>query len=69
MHKKGNIHDALNYRPISLTSGFSIIYEHIVFVKILNHPNIVRYNNIWEEVLNSSTEVYLSSVQILRYQW
>ena len=37
VHKKGNIHNALNYRPISLTSGFSRIYEHIVSVKILNH--------------------------------
>ena len=37
VHKKGNIHDAFNYRPISLTSGFSRIYEHIVSVKFLNH--------------------------------
>ena len=35
--KKGNKHNALNYRQISLTSGFSQTFEAIISIKILNH--------------------------------
>ena len=37
VYKKGNKHDPLNYRPISLTSTFSRIFEHIISQKIFNH--------------------------------
>ena len=37
VHKKVKKHNAFNYRSISLTSGFSRIFEHIIYVKILNH--------------------------------
>ena len=37
VYKKGNKHNPLNYRPISLTSGFSRIYEHIISIKNFNH--------------------------------
>ena len=61
MHKKGNIHDALNYRPISLTSGFSRIYEHIVSVKILNHlfDNKLLTNKQFGFVPNRSSTIQL----------
>ena len=61
VHKKGNIHDALNYRPISLTSGFSRIYEHIVSVKILNHlfDNKLLTNKQFGFVPNRSSTIQL----------
>ena len=37
VYKKGNKHNALNYRPISLTSSFSRTFERIMSIKILNH--------------------------------
>ena len=37
VYKKGIKHDPLNYRPISLTSTFSQIFEHIISQKIFNH--------------------------------
>ena len=37
IHKKGSKHNPLNYRPISLTSSFCKIFEHIVSVKMLEH--------------------------------
>ena len=37
VHKKGNKHNPLNYRPISLISTFSWIFKHIISQKIFNH--------------------------------
>ena len=61
MHKKGNIHDALNYRPITLTNGFSRIYEHIVSVKIFNHffDNKLLTNKQFGFVPNRSSTIQL----------
>ena len=36
VYKKGNKHNPLNYRPISLTKTFSRIFEHIISQKIFN---------------------------------
>ena len=59
VHKKGNKHNALNYRPISLTSGFSQIFEHITSIKILNH--LFEYNLLSDKqfgfVLNRSSNI------------
>ena len=64
VYKKGNKHNALNYRPISLTSGFSIIFEHIISIKIVNH--LFAYNILSDKqigfVPNRS-----SSIQLLTY--
>ena len=37
VHKKGSKYNPLNYRPISLTSSFCRIFEHIISLKILDH--------------------------------
>ena len=61
VHKKGNKHNALNYRLISLTSGFSRIFEHIISVKILNH--LFDYNLLSDKqfgfVPNRSSNIQL----------
>ena len=49
VHKKGNKHNALNYRSISLTSGFSQNFEQILSIKNLNHffdYNLLSDNNL-----------------------
>ena len=37
IYKKGNRHEACNYRPISLTSHVCKTLEHIIFSEIINH--------------------------------
>ena len=37
MYKKGNKHNSLNSRPISLTNSFCKSFRHINFIKILAH--------------------------------
>ena len=37
IYKKGNRHEACNYRPISLTSHVCKILEHIIFTETINH--------------------------------
>ena len=41
VHKKSDKHNTLNYRPISLTGGFSRIFEHTITIKFLN--NLFNY--------------------------
>ena len=42
LHKKGDCSDMSNYRPISLLTSFSKIFETIMHIRILNH--ITKYN-------------------------
>ena len=44
IYKKGNKHEAANYRPISLTSVCCKVMEHVIFHHILEHLN--NYNII-----------------------
>ena len=61
VYKKGNKHNALNYRPISLTSGFSRNFEHIISIKILSH--LFDYNLLYDKqfgfVPNRSSNIQL----------
>jgi hypothetical protein len=42
LHKNGDICDVTNYRPISLLTSFSKIFETIIYSRTLDHLN--RYN-------------------------
>lgn len=46
LHKKGDICDVQNYRPISLLPIFSKIYEKIMYLRLMKHVN--KYNLINE---------------------
>jgi hypothetical protein len=37
VHKKGNLNEIKNYRPISLTSVFSKIFEKVLFLQFVEH--------------------------------
>ena len=61
VHMKCNKHNALNYRSISLTSGFSRIFEHTISIKIINH--LFDYNLLSDKqfgfVPNRSSNIQL----------
>ena len=42
IYKKGTRHDAANYRPVSLTSLYCKLLEHVIVSKTVNH--LERYN-------------------------
>ena len=61
-YKKGNKNSGLNCRLISLTSGFSQIFEHIISIKILNH--LFEYN-LLSELQFGFFPNHLSNIQLL----
>lgn len=46
IHKKGNTSDCSNYRPISLTSNFSKIFEKIICKRLVTYLN--KYNLLYD---------------------
>jgi hypothetical protein len=57
MYKKGDRNDVANYRPISLLTSFSKVFEKIIYGRLLQHITI---NNILVEQfgfrISSSTD-------------
>ena len=64
VHKKGNKHNALNYRPIYLISGFFRTFEHILSIKTSNH--LFDYNLLSDKqfgfVPNRSSNIQLLTI-------
>ena len=48
IYKKGNVHLALNYRPVSLTSVISKTMEHIICKHILNHLDTYHILSVFQ---------------------
>ena len=44
LHKKGSNLDSDNYRPVSLLSVFSIIYEKVMYARLYNFWKIHSYS-------------------------
>ena len=62
MHNKVNKHSALNYRPISLTCGFSRTFEHIVTISTLIN---FSYNNLITNNQFGFVPIRSSNIQLL----
>jgi hypothetical protein len=69
LHKNGDIEDMTNYRPISLLTSFSKVFENIIYVRNLDHLN--RYNILSTEQygfrkgLKTDNAVYKLTTEIL----
>ena len=61
IHKKDNIHDVSNYRPISLLPYFSKILERIIYNRLYNFlcTNSLLNDNQFGFLKNVSTEMAL----------
>jgi len=62
LFKKGDITEFSNYRPISLLTSFSKIFEKIIYKRLYNYLN---YNNVlvgdqygFREKLSTKTAIY-----------
>ena len=68
LHKNGDICDVSNYRPISLVTSFSKIFETIMYCRILDH--LIKYNLLSTEYgfrkgLKTDNAIYKLTTEIV----
>ena len=70
IYKKGNKHEAANYRPISLTSVYCKVMEHVIFRYILEHLNnhsiINPHQHGFQPGLSCQTQLTFLTDEILK---
>ena len=64
-HKKGNNQDVSNYRPISLLTSFSKVFEKLIYTRIYRHltiNNILRKQQFGFRAQHSTEQVAFSLI-------
>jgi Notch-like protein len=67
LYKKGKIANTSNYRPISLLTSFSTIFEKIVYTRLIRHLNHNHISVDEQFGFRTKSSTYLASYKLINY--